>query len=205
MIEHLAWPTVAVVLGITAMFLFRPQISRLIDRTTKIDKSGLATAPQQAAVEEKQSDLLDSKELMEVGVNEIVKHHEKTIVDQLGKVRFRDAQEKEALLIRALAHAQLRTVFDRISNVIFGSQLELLIKANGNPAGLSEGDLKARFDTAKASAPAFHAGTTYESFKAFLINSNLLMLDNGVLRIATFGKEFMKFLIDTGNTFPRPG
>ena len=204
--ECLAWPAAVVVIAVVFIFLFRGPIANLIARISKIEKGGITAAPQEVTkVDPASKALLDSRQLMEASFSEVVRQQEDLIKTQLGGIRFENNLEREALLVRALARAIVHTQFDRINTLIFGSQLDLLIAANASPSGIQEDPIKKRFQAAKESDPVFHQATQYQTFLGFLVSSGLLLRDGDVFKITVLGKEFMKFLVDGGFTYPRRG
>ena len=138
-IESLIWPSVALVLGIVALVVLRKPFGRLIDRITHIDKTGIKAASQDlATVKKEQEKSVAVRDLMEVGHNEVIKYEEGVIQEHLSKIQFSTHEEREALLLRALARSQVYAQFGRISMQIFGSQLAIVIHASSEPAGIDE-------------------------------------------------------------------
>jgi len=204
--EHLIWPGVVLVLGIFLISILRKPLSRLIDRVTHIDKTGIRAAAQDAAAAKvEQRQLIPSRDLMEVGFTPVIRDQENLLRNYLANIQFDTADEREALLLRALARSQVNAQFDRTNMLVYGSQLELLVDASSRPAGISEQELRAKFDQVKATDPVFHEQTTLDSYRGFLLNSGVFLLEGDRLKITPFGKEFLKFLVDNGLTHPRRG
>jgi hypothetical protein len=204
--DALIWPGVALLLGVIAILILKKPLTRLVDRITHIDKSGIRAASQEVVAAQKPEEKqVSSRELMEVAFNVVIKDQEQLIRDQLAKIRFDSQAEKEALLTRALARSQVYAQYDRVSTLIFGSQLELLVEASSRPAGISFQLVADAFHRVKTQDPLFHEQTTLESYQRFLLNSNLLYADGDALKITTFAKEFLKYLIDNGLTHRRRG
>jgi hypothetical protein len=89
--------------------------------------------------------------------------------------------------------------------LIYGSQLELLVEASSRPAGISEDELRTKFEQTKSADPVFHEQTTLDSYRGFLLNSGVLSVEGHRLKITSFGKEFLKFLVDSSLTHRRRG
>jgi hypothetical protein len=122
--EHLIWPAVVLFVGLFAVWILRKPLGRLIDRVTHIDKTGIRAAAQNVAtakIEQKQ--LIPSRDLMEVNFNPIIKDQETVLKNYLANIQFDSPDEREALLLRALARSQIYAQFDRTSMLIYGSQL----------------------------------------------------------------------------------
>jgi hypothetical protein len=202
---HLVWPSVALLLGLFLIWILREPVRRLIDRITHIDKSGIKAASQETATKSVEAKHISSRDLMEVAFNAVIGHQESLLREQLARIQFNSDAEREALLLRALARSQVYAQFDRLSMLIYGSQLELLLEASSRPAGIDQALVEQRFNDAKAADSSFHEQTTLESYRAFLVNTNLLVVEGDRLRITPFGREFLKFLVDNSLTQRRRG
>jgi hypothetical protein len=204
--EHLIWPGVALVLGLFLVAILRKPLGRLIDRVTHIDKTGIRAAAQNATTTKiEQRQLIPSRDLMEVGFTAVIRDQETLLKNYLGNIQFNSSDEREALLLRALARSQVNAQFDRTSMLIYGSQLELLVEASSRPAGISDEELLTKFEQVKAADPVFHEQTTLDSYRGFLLNTGVLLVQGDRLKITPFGKEFLKFLVDNGLTHRRRG
>ena len=204
--EHLIWPGVVLLLGVFLILILRKPLGRLIDRVTHIDKSGIRAAAQDVArakIDQKQ--LVSSRDLMEVGFSPVIRDQETLIKGYLGNIQFDSLDEREALLLRALARSQVNAQFDRTSMLIYGSQLELVVEASSRPAGIGEDEVKKKFDEVKTADPVFHEQTTLDSYRGFLLNSGVLAVEGDRLKITPLGKEFLKFLVDSSLTHRRRG
>lgn len=205
--DALIWPGVSLLLGIAVVLVLKKPLSRLVDRVTHIDKTGIRAASQESIAaprveEEKQ---ISSRELMEVAFNSVIKDQEQLIRGHLSKIRFESPVEKEALLTRALARSQIYAQYDRLSTLIYGTQLDLLIEASSRPSGIDLQLVALRFQDVKKNDPVFHEQTTLDSYQGFLVKSNLLLVEGDRLKITVFAKEFLKFLVDNGLTHKRRG
>ena len=204
--EHLIWPGAFVAIGLFAIWILRHPLGRLVDRITQIDKTGIRAAAQDAAtakIEQKQ--MIPSRDLMEVAFNPVIKDQEALLKNYLANIQFDSQEEREALLLRTLARSQVYAQFDRIGMLIYGSQLELLVEASSRLTGIDEKTVREKFDQVKAADPIFHEQTTLGSYRGFLVNSNLFVVEGDRLKITPFGKEFLKFLVDNGLTHRRRG
>ena len=205
-LESLIWPSVALLLGIVAIVVLRKPLGRLLDRITHIDKIGIKAASQEIAAATKDAEKpFAVRDVMELGYNEVIKDHERMIQEAIAKIRFSTPEEREALLLRALARSQVYAQFHRISMLMFGSQLGIVVQASSQPAGISEDLVKKTYEDAKKGDSLFHESTSYESYKGFLLNTKLLCWEGDRLKITIFGKEFLKFLVDNALTHQRRG
>lgn len=203
--EHLIWPAAVVLLAGFVIWLTREPLRRLVDRITSVDKSGIHAAPQQAIVAEEGTKAVSSQDLMELNFNSVIAEQEGLLREALSKIDCSLPGSRESLLLRALARAVVASQFERTSMLIYGSQLELVVEATSRPAGIDEGMVERKFNEAKAAHSVFHERTTLESFRGFLLGNRLLIAEGDRLRITPFGKEFLKFLVDNGLTYRRPG
>lgn len=203
--EHLIWPAAVVLLAGFVIWLTREPLRRLVDRITSVDKSGIHAAPQQAIVAEEGTKAVSSQDLMELNFNSVIAEQEGLLREALSKIDCSLPGSRESLLLRALARAVVASQFERTSMLIYGSQLELVVEATSRPAGIDEGMVERKFKEAKAAHSVFHERTNLESFRGFLLGNRLLIAEGDRLRITPFGKEFLKFLVDNGLTYRRPG
>ena len=203
--EHLIWPAVVVLLAGFVIWLVREPLRRLVDRITSVDKSGIHAAPQQATLPDEGAKAVSSQDLMELNFNSVIADQENLLREGLSKIDFPSSGARESLLLRALARSLVNSQFERTSMLIYGSQLELVVEASSRPAGIDEGMVVRKFNEAKAANSVFHERTTLESFRGFLLGNRLVLPEGDRLRITPVGKEFLKFLVDNGFTYRRPG
>lgn len=86
--------------------------------------------------------------------------------------------------------------FERVYNIIYGSQLQLLQYIN-TYSNLSTEELIPFYETAKSKYPEFYETYTFESWLQFLINMDLIIRnDDGKYSITWIGRDFLKFIIE---------
>jgi hypothetical protein len=112
---------------------------------------------------------------------------------------------KTRRLVRALAITVLQQEFEVTYRLIFGSQLDLLLRANAG--GIDLPAAQAIFENAKALFPAVHQSATFDQWFSFPHNSRLVQwnADHTRILITERGKEFMQYLVTAGLTSPKSG
>ncbi|MFI5182022.1 MAG: hypothetical protein ACHQPI_11560 [Thermoanaerobaculia bacterium] len=110
---------------------------------------------------------------------------------------------REEYLTRALAEARTRSRFQRIERVIFGSQQQALLLINTAPQTTEA--LRKLFDGAKGNYPdVFTLPSAFERWLGFLKQMELITEEAGTFQITATGREFMKFVVDSGLTVFKP-
>lgn len=92
--------------------------------------------------------------------------------------------------------------FNRVYNDIYGSQLTLLQKVNSSSIENFD-TLKVYYDNAKSTYSNFYEDYSYESYLEYLSSCNLIENKNGAIKITNLGKDFLKFIIESGRTFEK--
>jgi hypothetical protein len=114
----IAWPVVALLLGITAIVRLRPELAALITRIRKIPGGvEFADATQQIAPAPEERVQLTA----EPAANGVLAAYEQAIWIDLGQ--FKPGPTREATLVRALAEWQLRSKFEFCVQQMWCSQL----------------------------------------------------------------------------------
>lgn len=206
--EALIWPSTVAVIAIVAMLIFKKPISEFIVRIQQIDRSGIKAPSQESRVNESSESDKNSRtfsDFMDSGTSPMTKRHEKSLREDLAKIKTENDEEKITLLIRALVRQQLKTTYNNINNVIFGSQLDLLTQVNSFKLGVKEKYIHECFEKAKKGFPEFHAPTTYESYSGFLFRSGLLIRESENIEISDLGLDFLKYLVDSSLAYKRRG
>ena len=203
--EYLAWPCVVLILGLVALFLFKREVAKLIDRVRKIDRTGITTggdhSQSQTLPESKASSF---QELMDSASSPLLRERENFIRDALKARGISNEQEAVKILTRALAGSQLTVQWEQIEKVIFGSQVAILVEMNTRPAGLSLEALHKVYDAVAKQFPSTYEGYTFEQYIGYLDAVRLIVKGGDGYQITLEGKEFMVWLVQTGKTYQRP-
>lgn len=206
--DALIWPAVAVIciiiLGTLALFLLRPALLRLVDRTKKVGKDGLTfERPQEGGKPEVA--LLSFDELMKFPITASVLDREKYLKTYIQTLNLKSDSEKIDVLIRTLSYSRLEVEFNNISHFIFGSQINLLIRLSGISQSLSLPQAETIFNQAKDKFPTAHETRTVNDWLNYLITHNLITQTPEGINITQYGKDFLKHLVDTNQAYERYG
>jgi hypothetical protein len=112
--------------------------------------------------------------------------------------------EKSALLVRLLAQAQLEAAFERIFNLIFGSQILALRRLNErNHVTIDEA--KEYFEVVTAPFSDFYKNYGFEGWLGFLIGNGLVARDGNLIQITDLGRDFLLYLTSRRLAENKPG
>lgn len=94
--------------------------------------------------------------------------------------------------------------FERIYNLIFGSQLRILQKLN-SVVGEQKESLHKYYQYVSARNKDFFDNYSYDSYLDFMKKENLIIENNeGLIQITRTGIDFLIFLTDFGKPFDKP-
>jgi len=209
LIEYGVWPLAVVIIGIVAMVIFRGPVSGLLNRTKKIGAGSNAID----FAEPKTTELQQAQAQPQPPAGQIandplgppsasVAELEKQIVQQLNS-RNDNEEFKMRRLIRASAILALNSDFEVIYRLIFGSQLDLLLRANAG--GIDEAAASLIYQNAQTAFPLVHESGSFDMWLSFPIGRGLVERKNGRISTTLKGKEFMRYLVDVGLTMPKAG
>jgi len=202
--DSLIWPSVVVIIGIAAILILRPAFMRLIDRTSKVGKNGLTfERPQEGGKPEPTP--LSFDELMKLPITASILDREKHIKTYLQTLNLKDDGEKIDVLIRSLSFSRLEVEFNNISNTIFGSQINLLIRLSGTSQGLNLPQAETIFKQAKDNFPAAHENRTLNEWLNYLLTHKLIIQTAERIDITQYGADFLKHLVDARQAYERYG
>ena len=178
----------------------------LIRRIRKLGSTGFeldASASAQKADENISSERdLNPKMLKEflglarsVAIAEVELALHQNIKDQISK-GYMTENDKSDYLIHELAISRLISHFTRIHSVIFGSQIRVLQILNER-SKLTINEVRAFFEDAKSSDPAFYGDYKLEEWLEFLRQVHLIYVENREVKITAIGFDFLQFLLAT--------
>lgn len=118
MLDALIWPGAVVIcviaLGGPALFIFRQPITRLFDRISKADKTGVSFEnPQERGGDNKPS-ALPFPELMKAPISATVLAREDYLKKQLQEFNLQNDTEKISVLIRVAATSRIEAEFNNM-------------------------------------------------------------------------------------------
>lgn len=207
-VDILIWPAVviicAIVVGIPTLLIFKQPITRLIDRISKADKTGLSfESPQERGGDNKPS-TLTFPELLKAPISATVLVREDYLKNQLQELNLQNDAEKISVLIRVAATSRIEAEFNNISHIIFGSQIDLLILVSGTPDGITIQQAHDFFKAVQEASPEIHGNRKFEEWFHYLIISGLATQTEKI-DITQYGKDFLKYLVDARLTYRRNG
>ncbi len=114
------------------------------------------------------------------------------------RIKDLECREQLEIVIGSQAVVQSYLGFERIFNIIFGSQLFALRLAD-RPGGIPLDDVKSIFESARERFPEFHKSRTFEAWCQFLMDTGLaveLPLVNGrrMAGVTDQGHEFIVYV-----------
>lgn len=195
---------VAGVVAVIALAMFYKPIARLIDRISGASKDGISfERPQEGA--DVTPAPLSFVEIMKLPISPSALDREQMTEKQTQALGLRNESERISVLTRVLAHTQVELDFTKIANTIFGSQVTLLVQLVGTKNGVSRQQAEAIFEQAQKSFPDLHNGKQFDNWFAYLHASNLATNIDNQIDITQFGKDFLKFLVDSRMAHNRYG
>jgi hypothetical protein len=196
---------VLLILGLVALFMFRPQLAGLLNRTRSIGRRGVIIDPvqQQDAMVEKDSGVEAEKLLRQFDGPLFQEVQEGVTKEFQTRGLSGDAGLKTA--IRYIAVFKIAQDFEYIYRLIFGSQLSLLSYLNTERQRHPREALRTFYTVATNQYPQFYEHRTYDQWLAFLLESVLIREDNGELGITVKGCEFITHLAKLGYALNKVG
>ena len=195
--DFITWPIVVLILGLVGMFVFRSPLAHLIGRTQKIGKDLLLAGPQsQSAAPTDESATVD--EFMHSYDNKLLLEQEEVIRADIAARGLADKPELEKLLIRVLAVTQILAHFERAYSVIWDSQLDLLRHLNSQDDGVEDEAVAEYYEAVVDEHPLLKDLKGIDAYLAFLESNNLVARSAGIVAITIAGREFLKWLVESG-------
>jgi hypothetical protein len=204
-IKIIIWPIVAIII----VLILRKTIINLLNRINKIGFAGLAAeaVQQKDSIEriqpEKGIKNEIKNEVLEKGLGIFSNHTLERVsnkVQEESKVNtFKSTEDKIDILHKYSQALYLILTFERLYNSIYGSQLDILERTNTNTENRET--LKRFYDSAVNKYPEFYSNYTYDEYLDFLISQDLIIFnEEGNCSITWLGRDFLKFLIESGKS-----
>ncbi len=130
---------------------------------------------------------------------------EQVIKKQLQEFNLSGEKEQISVLTRILATTRVESEFSRIAHIIYGSQLEFLVHLSGKHSGATMSVASSFFEKAKESFPDLHSPHAVDEWLKFLYDAGLITEKERVIDITQFGTDFLKYLVDSRQTYQRYG
>lgn len=211
-IEFLSKVAVAGVWAISAYFFirlfitkFEKHLGRATERLTKIGGIEFSSSAQTSDPASPIVIDTDSSTGKSSSVPDIEGHASSFQIDQQNSVKTWlngiKPEDREALLIAALANWQINWKYEVINAQIFGSQLTLLSQANAHLVSDSFASLI--YENAKKIFTLTYENYNYESWIKWLIVNDLIVRQEERLHITEFGREFFRYIVGRGYSISR--
>jgi len=206
--DALWWPAAIGVVLIVAILVFHGPLTRLLDRIKgigigKTDVTFGRPSQDEATVETPQ--LKSYEEFMRLPLSPTQLAREERFRRTLDSMKLNSDAEKVGVLIRTNAISQVSMEFQSVSNLIFGSQLNLLARLVGTPAGLSDSIAGQIYQEGVANFPEIHATRKFDEWLQYLIHAGLITRTPERIDITQCGQDFLKYLVDARLAYPRQG
>ena len=199
------WPITVFTFAVAAMLIFLKPLTRFVDRTRKISKTGIETVAVGQNIAK--SDVNPASAVDEFARrfdNEFLLKCEDSIRVSLIPLAGAEASKKESALIRMIAGLSIIIQFENTYRVIFGSQLRALTVANTTPGGVQIEVFESIYYQAAATYKEWYANASFEQWHAYMTNQSLIVISDKV-SITVEGKEFLKYLVQKGYSIQKPG
>lgn len=204
--DFLIWPAVALILGLIALLLFKPAIEKKIACISRAGKDGLSFEKPQGGDIGNPPSLLPFIEIMRQPVYITALEEEQKIKQQLGESGLKTDEDKTPVLTRALANTRVELEFNKIAQIIFGSQITLLVEIVGSKVGIQKSQAEVVFEQAQKTYPDLHANRNFSEWFSYLRVCNLAIITtDDQVDITQVGKDFLKYLVDSRSAHNRWG
>lgn len=194
LVDSLKWP---VLILVVIIILIKP-IKSLINRVTKVgygDKT--LEVNQQTATQklEKQENSL---------VDRVIGLFRPESIEMFANIAAQDTElekletdkDKIERLKKYSTMLRIMRQFDLIYYSIFGSQIRILEKLNTLQPSTKD-SLKIFYEHSKNSNPNFFENYSFDDYLNFLFSFNLIIENDGAIRITILGVDFLKYLSET--------
>jgi len=209
-----AWPLCVcgalLILGLVILVPQRDAIGALIRRTKHIGKGGLTTSDTAALTTQKEVKPSGVEELLGVFENQLLVEQEKIILNFLSDKNILEHAERERVLLRYLANAQIVNRFEAVYAGVFGSQLRALEMLNQTPGfTLPTATLEGWYQVGLAGAPGIYGATgekyAFGQWLGFMYRWSLIGVTGTDCHITLAGQEFLKYMIQNSYSMDRVG
>jgi hypothetical protein len=197
LVEILAWPTVAVLLGFTALVMFRAQVRQFLNRAQSVGKGWLVAAPpEKQSLGSGPSDAV--AEFLDAFSGELMRAQEKVIRDDLAARKLDGHPELEKVLVRSLAAVQIALEFEQIHGTIWDGQIQLMETLNTSPDGIDRSFIERVYRDEFQGKRAFYKSIDFDTYIAWPVQKSLILIDGDKLAITVLGREFLKWRVENG-------
>jgi hypothetical protein len=104
-----------------------------------------------------------------------------------------DQAERERVLVRVLAEAQVSLRLEQVYTVIFGSQIALL-RTLHQSGSLPKSEAEKFFERAKSFWPQIHKDATFEAWLQYLINVEFVAVEGNTIKTTGLASHFINYI-----------
>ena len=199
-LEIISWPLVVIILGL----IFYSPIKSLLNRIKGIKGAGYGFDTEPGANQQEKDKLFNSEELkigsIKKGLNlysdETRKFFQDVILLETEVNKIKDDKERADALKDYAEALYVILHFERIYTNIFGSQITLLQHLNSSFNETLE-SVKYFYDYAAKQHPEI-AKYPYSDYIRFLHSRSLVHIKDSTIQISWLGRDFLKFMVQTG-------
>jgi hypothetical protein len=212
-LKILVWPIAVIIIVIIVVLLLKKSLQDLLTRVTKLKYGETVAEVSQVRQEANEKSLIAQSQVDKP--NETIEKalgifssstidRAKNVVETESKINeLTDDSKKVDRLIKYSEALYLILSFERLYNSIFGSQLYILDFINTINTE-TKNDLKVFYDNAKEKYPDFYETYSYDEYFNFLLNHELIIINkDNTCSITWLGRDFLKYLIETGKTISK--
>ena len=200
-LKNLEWQHLLFVFAVLFIFVFRKSLEGLISRITSIGKSGVKTSAAPEAQRELEKKEAAQEFLRAIGDSIVLQEAEERIRSSLKEKGLETEGDTISVLIRHLAVTQILVEFERIYNLIFGSQIWLLKKLNELVGqGIPEHIVRSHFEDVKELYKDQLGEWSLDQYLKFLLDRSLILCREGNYHITNLGVEFLTWMARNGRS-----
>lgn len=193
-VRAIAWPLMIV--GIA--YWFREQIKELLPRIRRAGPTGIEVDPAGQAGKQKAAEAETTvpgklEEFPGIARTPAIQHVEQKLLTEVSKLE--ETQDKKiALLVRFLAQLQIEVAFERMHNVIFGSQILGLRRLNESGSATIDEAREFFNEHAAQPFPELYSDYSFEQWIGYLLAVGLIVQNGNTIQITDLGRDFLIYL-----------
>lgn len=189
LLAALAWPIAAIAIA----RIFRTEIKNLFLRVTKVSFSGAEFG---LSHQKSPEDSVEKKSLSQIETNELADPTMQRIESKNSKeLATFQPEDREKILLRALTVAQLEKNFSIAYTSIFGSQIRALDLLNSRAVARVEAE---ELFKANSEGDTVLSSWTLDQYMNYLLAWEFVEYHDGTYKITETGRNFLRFLTNTG-------
>ena len=209
-LKILIWPITVIIIVVIIIILLKKSIQDLLARITKLKYGETVAEVSQNRQEASEKSLLlqNQTDKPNENIEKALGIFSKPTIDKAKEIvenvtllkQITDPIKKIEILTKYSEAIYLIHSFELLYNSIFGSQLYILDFVNTNNTQTKD-QLQVFYNTAKDKNPEFYEDFHYDEYFNFLTGHELLIINQDkTCSITWLGRDFLKYLIETGKT-----